>query len=131
MEPVMTLASDLSPYGAFDMAANAWEWTSEYYDSRYYKQFRNLVIDPTGPKESPARIALVTVKGGSKSGHPDLAKRSEDRDQGYLTSASEGPCPCEGAPIAPVAAPAECRPGPQGRGPAVLSSAVPDPRSNS
>ncbi len=68
MEPVMTLPSDVAPCGAFDMGANAWEWTAEYYDSRYYKQLRDLVQDPTGPKESPAKIAQVTVKGGSKAG---------------------------------------------------------------
>jgi formylglycine-generating enzyme len=68
MEPVMSLSSDLSAYGAYDMAANAWEWTSEYYDSQYYQQFRNLVFDPPGPKEPRTKIISMTVKGGSKSG---------------------------------------------------------------
>jgi formylglycine-generating enzyme len=70
MEPVMSLKTDVSPYGAFDMGANAWEWTSEYYDSKYYKQFRNVVNDPTGPKEAPAKTGVkkATIKGGSSTG---------------------------------------------------------------
>jgi sulfatase modifying factor 1 len=70
MEPVMSLPTDVSAYGAFDLGANAWEWTSEFYDSQYYKssQFRNVVNDPPGPKESKTKIFSITVKGGSKSG---------------------------------------------------------------
>ncbi len=68
MEPVMSLKTDVSPYGAFDMGANAWEWTSEFYDSKYYQQFHNLAKDPTGPKQPPARIGLASVRGGSNLG---------------------------------------------------------------
>ena len=102
MEPVMTLPSDVSPFGAFDMAANAWEWTAEYYDSHYYQQFRNLVTDPTGPKESPAKIARVTVKGGSKSGI--LTWRDGQNIETRLPYLGfRGALPVEGLPAAPPA----------------------------
>ena len=104
MEPAMSLPSDISPYGAFDMAANAWEWTADYYDSRYYKQFRNLVIDPTGPKESLAGIAVGTVKGGSKSGI--LTWREGLKLETRLPYLGfRGALPVEGLPVAPVAVP--------------------------
>ena len=100
MEPVMSLPSDVSPYGAFDMAANAWEWTSEYYDSKYFQQFRNLVTDPTGPKEGLARIASVTVRGGSKSG--TLTWRDGLKIETRLPYLGfRGALPVEGLPIAP------------------------------
>ena len=110
IEPVMTLPTDLSTFGAFDLAANAWEWTSEYFDSKYYQQFRNLVTDPTGPKEPPAKLALVTVKGGSKGGiltyREGLKIESRFPYLGF-----RGVLPVEGAPIAPPPAPTTA-PGP-------------------
>ena len=103
MEPVMSLSTDLTPYGAFDMAANAWEWTLDYYDSRYYRQFRNLVRDPKGPNEPLARIVYATVRGGSKNGILTWrgGLRTESK-QPYL--GFRGALPAEG-PINPVAAP--------------------------
>ena len=110
IEPVMTLPTDLSSFGAHDLAANAWEWTSEYFDSKYYQQFRNLVTDPTGPKEPPAKLALVTVKGGSKGGiltwREGLKIESRFPYLGF-----RGALPVEGAPIAPPPAPTTA-PGP-------------------
>ena len=49
----MSLPSDVSAFGAFDMAANAWEWTSEYYDSQYYQQFRTTGLNPFGLPTGP------------------------------------------------------------------------------
>jgi formylglycine-generating enzyme required for sulfatase activity len=104
MEPVMSLPSDVAPCGAFDMGANAWEWTSEYYDSKYYKQLRDLVVDPTGPKESAVKIAQVTVKGGSKSGI--LTWRDGLKIETRLPYLGfRGALPVEGAPAAPPKAP--------------------------
>jgi formylglycine-generating enzyme len=106
MEPVMSLPSDLSAYGAYDMAANAWEWTSEYFDSQYYQQFRAPVTDPTGPKESKAKLALVTVKGGSKLGV--LTWREGQKIETRLPYLGfRGALPVEGAPAstAPATAP--------------------------
>ncbi len=68
LDPVMTTPSDRSPYGAFDLAGNAWEWTSDYYDPSYYNQLRGLSTDPAGPTQSRIKPPQVTVKGGSKIG---------------------------------------------------------------
>ena len=64
--PVMAFANDVSPFRVFDLAGNAWEWTSDWFDPRYYQQFRNATaINPTGPDRRPRTQQLV-VKGGSK-----------------------------------------------------------------
>ena len=56
IDPIMSFPTDVSPYGAFDLAGNAWEWTKDWYDARYYQQFRTAVADnPAGPRSSPAR----------------------------------------------------------------------------
>ncbi len=36
-----------SPYGAYDMAGNAWEWVTDRWDPNYYS--RSPVDNPTGP----------------------------------------------------------------------------------
>jgi formylglycine-generating enzyme required for sulfatase activity len=65
----MSLSSDLSAFGVFDLGANAWEWTADIYDSRYYHQAKDLIFDPTGPS-SKNRTGLISmsVRGGSKNG---------------------------------------------------------------
>ncbi len=66
IDPIMTYTEDLAPCGVFDLAGNAWEWTSDWFDTHYFSQFRDQpAIDPTGAPESRARIPEITVKGGS------------------------------------------------------------------
>jgi len=103
IEPVMSLSTDVSPYGVFDLGANAWEFTSEWYDSQYYQQVKNGVTDPTGPVASRAKPAQVTVKGGSKSGV--LTWRDGVRLEARLPYLGfRGALPVEGALIAPPSA---------------------------
>lgn len=66
IDPVASFPNDLSPFGAFDMAGNAWEWTADFFDTRYYQQFRDApAVDPAGPARSRGKFSEVTVKGGS------------------------------------------------------------------
>jgi formylglycine-generating enzyme required for sulfatase activity len=56
---VGSLSGGASPYGAFDMAGNAMEWTADWYDSEYY------AVSPKKNPRGPATGAYRAVRGGS------------------------------------------------------------------
>ena len=68
IDPVLSFPSDLSPYGVFDMAGNAWEWTNDIYDADYYrdKHFKGVYSNPKGPAKSDQPVQHVVIKGGGK-----------------------------------------------------------------
>jgi formylglycine-generating enzyme required for sulfatase activity len=66
--PVKTTPGDVSPYGVYDMGGNVLEWTTDWYDSRYYHELPIGDVDnPTGPATKPRSLELV-IKGDRKSG---------------------------------------------------------------
>ncbi len=68
IDPVMSFPLDQSPYGVFDLAGNAWEYTKDWYDPHYYRDLKGqLPPDPTGPATSRSRPPQVVVKGTSKT----------------------------------------------------------------
>ncbi len=67
IEPVMAVAEDASPYGVRDLGGSVLEWTKDWYDSKFYHQLFQTVVNPTGPAVKPKSLELV-VKGDRKSG---------------------------------------------------------------
>jgi formylglycine-generating enzyme required for sulfatase activity/predicted esterase len=59
VQPVGHFAAGASPYGAFDMAGNVYEWTQDWYDRDYY------AVSPRKNPQGPATGAYRVVRGGS------------------------------------------------------------------
>jgi formylglycine-generating enzyme required for sulfatase activity len=57
--PVGSFPKNVSPYGAYDMAGNAWEWTQDWWSRRYYRESPRE--NPKGPKTGVTRV----MRGGS------------------------------------------------------------------
>jgi formylglycine-generating enzyme required for sulfatase activity len=70
--PVGSLPEGVSPYGALEMAANLWEWVSDWYAPDYYAN--SPVDNPVGPENGQFRV----LRGGS-FGHDWKHARSANR----------------------------------------------------
>jgi formylglycine-generating enzyme required for sulfatase activity len=116
IERVMSFPEDASPYGVFDLAGNALEWTKDWYDSKYFRNIADRTTDdPTGPSTRP-RTAQLVVKGGSKTfsvSHRQAVM--PDKRLSHLgfrcVLAVERAAPPAGAPGAPPAASPGNKPG--------------------
>jgi serine/threonine-protein kinase len=71
---VGTYTNGASPYGALDMAGNAWEWVADWYDSSYYNNSPDR--NPVGPGSGEYRV----LRGGSWD--PDGGVRASYRGAG-------------------------------------------------
>jgi sulfatase modifying factor 1 len=132
-EPVMSYPEDVSPYGAYDMAGNVWEWTKDWYDSKYYRQLFGQPIDnPTGPSAKPRSLQLV-IKGGAKNGSASFREgMALDKRLSYLgfrcvVPAQEQASPINPAPGAPAPSQPAAAPGQPANPPDAKSQAVPVP----
>src|SRR6185503_6038269 len=72
LAPVGSLEQGKSPYGLYDMAGNVWEWVSDWYDFRYYKNAPSK--NPTGPSSGGTKV----IRGGAWNGNA-RALRSANR----------------------------------------------------
>ena len=59
--PVGIFTDAQSPYGAYDMAGNVWEWVIDWYDEGYYSTQLAGSENPRGPDSGDGRV----VRGGS------------------------------------------------------------------
>ena len=57
--PVGSYEAGKSPYGAYDMAGNVWEWVADWYDAKYYR--RSPARNPRGPTSG----TQVVLRSGS------------------------------------------------------------------
>ena len=70
--PVGSYQRGISPYGAYDMGGNVWEWVMDWYGEEYYAQSPER--DPQGPDAGISRV----LRGGSMSSDP-YRLRTTDR----------------------------------------------------
>jgi formylglycine-generating enzyme required for sulfatase activity len=57
--PVGSCPAGTSPYGAFDLVGNVWQWCADWYDADYYATAP--LVNPPGPATGTTRV----LRGGS------------------------------------------------------------------
>jgi formylglycine-generating enzyme required for sulfatase activity len=74
-----SLPNGASPYGALDMAGNAWEWVNDRYQADYY--FKSPQVNPSGPLDGELRV----VRGGTRHFPRDILATSRNSYTAYGT----------------------------------------------
>jgi formylglycine-generating enzyme required for sulfatase activity len=52
--PVGSYEAGKSPFGAYDMAGNVWEWVNDWYDAKYYE--KSPEKNPKGPETGTKKV---------------------------------------------------------------------------
>jgi formylglycine-generating enzyme required for sulfatase activity len=77
--PVGTNPNNVSPYGAYDMAGNVWEWVADWWDTQYYAVSPHA--NPIGPTAGEHKV----VRGGSWNNLPiDLRTTTRNWDDQFF-----------------------------------------------
>ena len=80
--PVGSYEAGKSPFGAYDMAGNVWEWVNDWYDAKYYE--KSPEKNPKGPddrhKESHSGSRLAERNPHSPHLHP-RGQRPDDQER--------------------------------------------------
>jgi formylglycine-generating enzyme required for sulfatase activity len=63
-----------SPYGAYDMSGNVWEWVEDWFQENYYVTLGNNAVNPQGPSSGQEKV----LRGGSFY-YGDYVARSSNR----------------------------------------------------
>ena len=73
-QPVGSYPAGASPYGALDMAGNAWEWVADLYDRQYYTYASSC--NPPGPESGTGERILRGGAWDSPPGHVRASYRN-------------------------------------------------------
>jgi sulfatase modifying factor 1 len=79
--PVGSYPASASPYGCQDMAGNAWEWVTDWYDPVYYADSPKM--NPGGPEIGEMRVMRGGSWGSSSKSLRTTTRNAEAPDLSY------------------------------------------------